>query len=64
MFKEPENDYEALVLALTLAVTAPTDQDADRCVKMGQLIAAKLTAEQIVAAQAEASAAAHLWQSQ
>jgi|TARA_R110000751_G_scaffold49027_2_gene109388 hypothetical protein len=29
-----ENDYDATVLALRLALTAPTDEQADECAKM------------------------------
>ena len=29
--QEPRNDYEALVLALRLAITAPTDEQAQEC---------------------------------
>jgi hypothetical protein len=29
--QEPRNDYEALVLALRLAITAPTDEQAREC---------------------------------
>jgi len=57
---EPRNDYEALVLALTLAITAPTHKQSAECVIMADTLAAKLTPAQVAAAQAEASAAAHL----
>ncbi len=34
--QEPTNDYEAVVLALRLAITAPDDEKADECVKIAQ----------------------------
>ena len=34
--QEPTNDYEAVVLALRLAITAPSEEKADECVKIAQ----------------------------
>ena len=60
----PETPYEALVLALTLALTAPSDDKADECARMAEQIAdaGQLTTKQIEDAQVEAAAAAELWQ--
>lgn len=33
---EPKNDFEAVVLALKLAITAPDDERADECVKIAE----------------------------
>lgn len=57
---ELNGDYGALVLALTLAITAPDEQRAAQCVELADLLAANLTPDQVAAAQAEASAAATL----
>ena len=51
---EPKTDYEALVLALTLAITAPTEEKAQECARMGEDIAQRLTPEEVESAQAEA----------
>jgi hypothetical protein len=61
----PETPYEALVLALTLALTAPSDTQADECADMAEQIASagNLTTKQIEDAQVEAAAAAELWNS-
>ena len=40
---KPTNDYEALVLALTLAINAPDDAKAAQCVDMAESIAANLS---------------------
>lgn len=34
--QEPTNEYEAVVLALRLAITAPSEEKADECVKIAQ----------------------------
>ena len=52
--KEPKTDYEALVLGLTLAITAPTEEKAQECVRMAEEIAQRLTPEEVEAAKAEA----------
>lgn len=57
----PTGDYEALVQALTLALTAPTDDLAAKCAETAERIASQLTAKQVADAQVEASAAALLW---
>jgi len=51
---EPKADYEALVLARTWAITAPTEEKAQECAKMGEEIAQRLTPEEVESAQAEA----------
>jgi hypothetical protein len=62
----PETPYEALVLALTLALTAPSDDYADECAQLAEQIAnaGGLTAKQVEDAQVEAAAAAEIWMSQ
>ena len=37
--KEPENSFDALVLALQLAITAPDEAKAAKCIKMADDIA-------------------------
>lgn len=51
---EPKTDYEALVLGLTLAITVPTEEKAQECVRMAAEIAQRLTPEEVEAAKAEA----------
>ena len=51
---EPKTDYEALVLGLTLAITAPTEEKAQECVRMAEEIAQRLTPEEVESAKAEA----------
>ena len=34
--QEPRNDYEALVLALRLAITAPTEEQAQECLAIAK----------------------------
>tara|TARA_R100000306_G_C4284632_1_gene96922 strand:+ start:285 stop:518 length:234 start_codon:yes stop_codon:yes gene_type:complete len=51
----PKNDYEALVLALNLAITADTDEEINVCVAMAEEIAARLTSDQIDRAKIEAA---------
>jgi len=50
-----ENDYQALVLALKLTVTAPTAAKAQECVEMAKSFAASLSSEQIQRAKRETS---------
>jgi hypothetical protein len=45
---------ELFTLALTLAITAPTDEKADDCTALAENIAAGLTEDQIEACKAEA----------
>ena len=50
-----ENNYQALVSALKLAVTAPTDEQAQECVEMAEGFASSLSPEKIKRAKKEAS---------
>jgi hypothetical protein len=52
---EIENDYQALVLALKLTVTAPTAAKAQECIEMAESFAASLSSEQIQRAKRETS---------
>jgi|688.fasta_scaffold274500_5 hypothetical protein len=45
---------QALTLALTLAITAPSDEKAAQCVAVAQAIAATLTDKQVEACKADA----------
>jgi hypothetical protein len=40
---KPTNDYEALVLALRLSITADTDEQFNRALEMAEGFAARLT---------------------
>jgi len=51
---EIENDYQALVLALKLTVTAPTAAKAQECVEMAKSFASSLSSEQVERAKKEA----------
>jgi hypothetical protein len=51
----PTNNYQALVAALKLAVTAPTAAKAQECVEMAESFAASLSSEQIQRAKRETS---------
>ena len=51
---EPTNDYEALVLALTLSITAPTEEKSKQCVSMAQELATKLSEIEVERAKREA----------
>ncbi len=51
---EPSNDYEALVLALRLAVTAPNDEKSKECLSMAEEFASKLSELEIERAKREA----------
>jgi heterodisulfide reductase subunit C len=52
---EIENNYQALVTALKLAVTAPTDEQAQECIEMAKSFAASLSPDKIERAKKEAS---------
>lgn len=49
-----ENSHQALVQALALAITAPTDELADECATMAEGFAAGMTEEEIETAKAKA----------
>ena len=49
------NDYEALVLALTLAINAPDDAKAQQCVDMAESLAANLSELDVERAKNQAS---------
>ena len=51
---KPANDYEALVLALRLAVTAPTDEKSQECLSMAEGFASKLSELEVERAKREA----------
>mgnify|MGYP003651993114 FL=1 len=51
---EIENNYQALVAALKLAVTAPTDEQAQECIEMAESFASSLSPEKIERAKKEA----------
>ena len=51
---EIKDDYEALVMALTLALTAPSEPKFKQCVAMAEAIANRLTPEQVEEAKAKA----------
>jgi len=51
---KPQTDYEALVMALTLAITAPTDEKAKDCSDIADSIANKLSELEIHRAKREA----------
>lgn len=51
---EPTNDYEALVLALTLSITAPTEEKSKQCVGMAEQLATKLSEIEVERAKREA----------
>lgn len=48
------NDYEALVVALRLAITAPTDDRSLKCITMANVLMARLSTEDVERAKAEA----------
>ena len=54
----PQTPSEALTLALTLAITAETDEQTQDVMRMAESIAAQLTPEQVQACQAAAKLAA------
>lgn len=43
----PETNEQALTLALKLAIQAPTDQQADDCIKIAEKIAARMTLKEV-----------------
>ena len=51
----PTNNYQALVTALKLAVTAPTDEQAQDCIEMAEGFASSLSLHEIERAKKEAS---------
>ena len=51
----PTNNYQALVSALKLAVTAPTAAKAQECVEMARSFASSLSFDEIERAKKEAS---------
>ena len=42
-----QNDFEALVLALELAIAAPTEKKSNECVAIAESLAINLTTEQV-----------------
>lgn len=50
----PTTDYEALVLALKLAIDAPTDEKKDECVRIAEGIANNLSEHEVARAKREA----------
>jgi len=52
---EPSNDYEALVMALTLAVTAPSAQQLAAVIEIADNIAERLTEEEVERAKTHVS---------
>tara|TARA_B100001029_G_C15046829_1_gene447768 strand:- start:1590 stop:1772 length:183 start_codon:yes stop_codon:yes gene_type:complete len=51
---EPSNDYEALVLALTLSITAPTEEKSKQCAAMAEELAMNLSEIEVERAKREA----------
>lgn len=51
---EPKNNYEALVIALKLAIDAPTEEQADKATKMAEEFASTLNEFDIERAKKEA----------
>ena len=54
------NDYDALVMALVLGITAPSEEDAIAVSARAELVAQSLTLEDVTRAKAEALAMAAL----
>jgi hypothetical protein len=52
--KTPENNYDALVLALKLAITAPDDDKSKEVIAMAESIASQMNAEDVERAKQEA----------
>lgn len=48
------NDYDALVMALTLAITAPNEDKAAQCVEMAENIASGMSELEVERAKKEA----------
>lgn len=57
MIDSPKNDYEALVLALTLSVTAANDEKSQKALTMAEGFAAKLSELEVERAKREAEKA-------
>lgn len=53
MTHPPQNDYEALKLALSLSITAPTDEQAADCLAIAKSLASKLRPEEVEQAKLE-----------
>jgi hypothetical protein len=47
MTTTPRTDLDALVLALQLAITAPTDEKAQQCIEMAEAFARGLSPEDV-----------------
>ena len=56
MTKQIKNDYDALVEALRLSITAPDDDKAQECIEIAESIASNLTELEVARAKKEASA--------
>ena len=54
MIPEIKTNYDALVTALWLAVTAPDDDKSDECLDIDESIARKLSETEVLRAQKEA----------
>tara|TARA_R110001606_G_scaffold211937_1_gene359604 strand:- start:832 stop:1047 length:216 start_codon:yes stop_codon:yes gene_type:complete len=50
---KPQNDIEALTLALRLAVSAPTDEQSAKALKLANQLSRSLTKEQVDEVKAE-----------
>ena len=51
--KKPSNDYEALVLGLELAITAPTKKESLKALAMAEQFAAQLSKQDVERAKSE-----------
>ena len=59
----PRTPAEALTLALTLAITALTDEQAQACLEMADTLAAQLSPQQVEACKAASQiAASGVWE--
>lgn len=56
IMSEPTNHVEALTLALYLAITAPTDEQADKAIAMAETLAAGMSEIDVKRAQRAAQA--------
>ncbi len=54
MMEKPNSDYEALVLGLSLALTAKTEADVKKCIELTKTIAVRLSHTEIEKAKEEA----------
>ncbi len=52
--KEPENNYEALVLALELAITAPNEEKSAKALAIAESVARHMTEIEVMRAKKEA----------